>query len=212
MYALFAWTVSSMFIAIPVLAFAAFLYLAVTSRVSTSSARSIIRRDEDERRFDALHSQGKPVQVRPSQARLLRSFLTKCEPDFHMHSEERYSFNSDGLEIFLTLAPTLDRFTALTLHATIARKIGLTSRIKSLKFEDLKPNQQVVIANERFNFGDLLLVENGYIDNLELKDFQTRVAEFRETLITYDFLKPVSSNLIQTLGATRTVPSSNKNL
>lgn len=99
-----------------------------------------------------------------------------------MHSEERYSFNSDGLEIFLTLAPTLDGFTALTLHATIARKIGLTSRIKSLKFEDLKPNQQVVIANERYNFGDLILVEKFYMENLEFEDFLAQIKFFNTSV------------------------------
>jgi len=178
-YAIFAWTVSSIFIAIPTFAFTSFLYLVVTSHLANRLPRAIIRRDEEERRFDASNSRETVHEARPSQSRMLRTYLTKCAPGYRSYSDELFSFNSDGLEIYLKLSATSDGFTSLTLHSTFAQKVGLTSRIKNFHFEGIKANQEIRIANERYNFGDLLLVESGYLDNLDLNDFQSQIICFK---------------------------------
>jgi hypothetical protein len=178
-YAIFAWTVFSIFIAIPTFAFTSFLYVVVTSHVATRSARAIIRRDEEAQRFDALNSRDTSHAARPSQSRMLRTYLTKCAPGYRSYSDALFSFNSDGLEIYLELSSTSDGFATLSMRSTFAQKVGLTSRIKNFHFEGLNANQEIRIANERYNFGDLLLVESGYFDNLDLNEFQSRIICFQ---------------------------------
>ena len=178
-YAIFAWTVSSIFIAIPMFAFTSFLYVVVTSNVANRSARAIIRRDQGERRFDALNSRETVHEVRPSQSQMLRTYLSTCARGYSSYSDGLFSFNSDGLEIYLELSATSDGFTSLTLHSTFAQKVGLTSRMKNFHLEGINVNQEIRIANERYNFGDLLLVESGYLDNLDLNDFQSRMICFK---------------------------------
>jgi hypothetical protein len=178
-YAIFAWTVSSIFIAIPTFAFTSFLYVVVTSHVATRSPRAVIKRDVEERRFDALNSRETVQEARPSQSRMLRTYLTKCASGYRLYSDELFSYNSDGLEIYLELSATSDGFTSLILHSTFAQEIGLTSRIKNFHFEGLNANQEIRIANERYNFGDLLLVESGYFDNLDFNEFQSRIIFFK---------------------------------
>jgi len=183
-YAIFALVVSILFIAIPVLAFTSFLYVVITSHVATSSARAIIKRDEVERRFDAQNAQELPHKVRPSQSRLLISFLASCAPGYRMHSDQLFSFDFGGFEIYLELATSSDGFTSMTFQTPIATKIGLTSQVKNLRFEGLNETQEIRIANERYNFGDLHLVQSGFLDNLDLIEFQSRIQSFIESAET----------------------------
>ena len=180
-YSLFAWSVAGVFIAIPAVAFSSFLYVVTTSHTATRGARAVIRADEDDKKYDAMHSGAISHQSRPSQRRLLRSLLSKTTHSFTQQTEDIYSFTSDALEIYLALAPTIDGFTQMRIETTLCSKVGLTTRLKSHRFHGLSPNQQVGIANERFNFGDIVFTELAYLDHMNQSDFTARISGFIES-------------------------------
>ena len=154
----------------------------MSTQKATRVARTIIKIDESARQFDALNLSEMPQVVRPSQSRLLKNYLAQSDFWYRAHSDELFSFDSDELEIYLKLSPTSDGFTLLTLYTSLAENVGLTSRIKNHDFEELNPHQTIQIANERYNFGDLLLLDSSYFDNSDLDEFQLRIANFKTTV------------------------------
>ena len=194
-YSIFAWSVAGVFIAIPAVAFSSFLYVVTTSHTATRGARAVIRQDEEDKKFDAMHSGEISHHSRPSQRRLLRSLLIKTTHNFQQHTEDIFSFTSDDLEIYLALAPTMDGFTQMTIETKLCSKVGLTTRLKRHRFHGLSPNQQVGIANERFNFGDIVLTELAYLDHMNQSDFTARIAGFIESA------KVAESNYKESLAA-----------
>ncbi|CAN2209582.1 hypothetical protein MCEROE11_00947 [Candidatus Nanopelagicaceae bacterium] len=182
--AILIWTFSSLFIAIPLFAFISFLFIIMSTQKATRVARTTIKRDEAARQFDALNLWQMPQVVRPSQSRLLKNYLAQSDFRYRAHSDELFSFNSDELEIYLKLSPTSDGFTLLTLHTSLAKNVGLTSRIKNHDFKGLNSHQTIQIANERYNFGDLLLLDSRYFDNSDADEFQLRIGSFKTTAET----------------------------
>jgi hypothetical protein len=112
---------------------------------------------------------------------LLKTLLNSSPHNFLERSQGLYTFTSEGVEISIALSPGVGGFTVMKLNATLFSKVGLTSRLKNHQIHGLLPNQQIAIANERFNFGDVVLTELAYLDHMSQSDFAALLTGFMDS-------------------------------
>jgi hypothetical protein len=180
-YSIFAWAVASVFIAVPLLAFISFVYVIAASQHATRGARAITKRDRQDRNFDARHGGEISEHTRPSQRWLLKTLLNSSPHNFLERSQDLYTFTSEGVEVSIALSPGVGGFTVMKLNSTLFSKVGLTTRLKNHQIQGLLPNQQIAIANERFNFGDVVLTELAYLDHMSQSEFAALLTGFMES-------------------------------
>jgi hypothetical protein len=81
----------------------------------------------------------------------------------------------------------------MKLNATLFSKVGLTTRLKNHQIHGLLPNQQIAIANERFNFGDVVLTELAYLDHMSQSEFAALLTGFMNSAKTCSEHMPVDN-------------------